>query len=84
MNRNKIEKKLAKENLIIGIYNTKLEKLNNSNLKKVLDNLEYQCDTKVFINRKPYIVSIDEVDGEVDLDIITLKEYEENFGVWED
>ena len=84
MNRKKIEKKLSKENLIIGIYNTKLDKLNNSNLKKVLDNLKYQCDTKVFINRKPYIVSIDEVDGEVDLDIITLKEYEENFGIWED
>ena len=84
MNRKKIEKKLAKENLIIGIYNTKLEKLNNSNLKKVLDNLKYQCDTKVFIKRRTYIVSIDEVDNEVDIDIISLKEYEENFGTWED
>ena len=84
MNRKKIEKKLAKEKLTIGIYNNKLEKLNNSNLKKVLDNLKYQCDTKVFINRKAYIVSIDKIDNEIDLDIITLKEYEENFGSWED
>ena len=84
MNRKKIEKVLNKENLVIGCYNNKLEKLNTNNLKKVLDNLKYQNDTKVFINRKAYIVMIDEVNSEVDLNIITLKEYEESFGAWED
>ena len=83
-NRTKIEKRCAKHNFKIGCYDTKLEQLSDYSLRKVLANIQYSTDTKVSINRKPYIVEIDEVDGEIDFSVTALKEYESRFGKWED
>ena len=83
-NRTKIEKRCAKHNFTIGCYDNKLEQLSDYSLRKVLANIQYSTDTKVSINRKPYIVEIDEVDGEIDFSVTTLKEYESRFGKWED
>ena len=83
-NRAKIEKRCAKHNFKIGCYDNKLEQLSDYSLRKVLENIQYSTDVRVSINRKPYIVEIDEVDGEIDFNVLSLKEYESRFGKWED
>lgn len=83
-NRVKIEKRCAKHNFRIGCYDNKLEQLSEYSLRKVLENIQYSTDVKISINRKPYIVEIDEVDNEVDFSVTALKEYESRFGKWED
>lgn len=81
-NKEIIINKIKSEGYTLGIYDNALDKLNKQNLKKVLDNIKYVSDTKVFINRKPYIVEISEVDSEIDFSIITLDEYESRYGKW--
>lgn len=81
-NKEVIINKIKSEGYILGIYDNTLNKLNKQNLKKVLDNIKYISDTKVFINRKPYIIEISEVDSEVDFNALTLAEYENRYGRW--
>lgn len=81
-NKEIIVSKIKSEGYTLGIYDNILNKLNKQNLKKVLDNIKYVSDTKVFINRKPYIVEISEVDSEIDFNVITLVEYESRYGKW--
>lgn len=81
-NKEIIINKIKSEGYILGIYDNTLNKLNKQNLKKVLDNIKYISDTKVFINRKPYIIEISEVDSEVDFNALTLAEYENRYGRW--
>lgn len=83
-NKDRVEKALNALGYEIGCYDETIERLNSNNLKKVMDNMKYSEDTKVLINRKPYIVQIDEVDNEIDFNVITLAEYEENYGAWEE
>ena len=83
-NREIIVEKLKSEGYILGCWDKQLDKLNKSNLKKVLDNIRYTSDTKVFYNRVPYIVEISECDNEIDFNVLTLKEYEYRYGKWED
>mgnify|MGYP004440540319 CR=1 FL=1 len=83
-NKDRIEKVLNKLGYEIGCYDDTIERLNSNNLKKLMDNMKYSEDTKVLINRKPYIVQIDEVDNEIDFNVITLAEYEELYGAWEE
>ena len=83
-NKQIIIEKVSSEGYDIGIYDRYLDKLNKSNLKKVLDNIRYISDTKVFIDRIPFIVEISEVDNEVDFNVLTLREYEYRYGEWED
>ena len=79
-NKEIIINKIKSEGYIIGIYDNTLNKLNKQNLKKILDNIKYTSDTKIFINRKPYIVEISEVDSEIDFNVISLNEYENRYG----
>ena len=81
-NKEIIVNKIKSEGYTLGIYDNTLNKLNKQNLKKVLDNIKYTSDTKVFINRKPYIIEISEVDSEVDFNALTLAEYENRYGTW--
>ena len=79
-NKEIIINKIKSEGYTLGIYDNMLDKLNKQNLKKVLDNIKYVSDTKVFINRKPYIVEISEIDNEIDFNAMTLNEYESRYG----
>lgn len=79
-NKEIIINKIKSEGYTLGIYDNMLDKLNKQNLKKVLDNIRYTSDTKIFINRKSYIVEISEVDNEIDFNVITLVEYESRYG----
>ena len=81
-NKERIEKRCAKHNFKIGCYDKQLDKLSNYSLRKVLENIQYSTDVKVSINRKPYIVEIDEVDGEIDFNVLSLKAYESRYGQW--
>lgn len=81
-NKEVIINKIKSEGYTLGIYDNVLDKLNKQNLKKVLDNIKYVSDTKVFINRKPHIVEISEVDSEIDFNVILLNEYESRYGKW--
>lgn len=81
-NKEIIVNKIKSEGYILGIYDNALNKLNKQNLKKVLDNIRYISDTKIFINRKPYIIEISEVDSEIDFNALTLAEYENRYGKW--
>ena len=83
-NREIILEKVFNEGYDMGIYDKFLDKLNKSNLKKVLDNIRYTNDTKIFYNRKPFIVEISECDNEIDFNVLSLKEYEYRYGTWED
>ena len=83
-NREIIVEKLKSEGYVLGCWDKQLDKLNKSNLKKVLDNIRYTSDTKVFYNRIPFIVEISECDNEIDFNVLTLKEYEYRYGTWED
>ena len=84
-NREIIVEKVFNEGYDIGIYDKFLDKLNKSNLKKVLDNIRYTSDTKVFYNRTAYVVQIDNsIDLEVDFNMISLETYISMFGNWED
>ena len=83
-NREIIVEKLKSEGYVLGCWDKQLDKLNKSNLKKVLDNIRYTSDTKVFYNRIPFIVEISECDNEIDFNVLTLKEYQYRYGKWED
>ena len=83
-NKQIIIEKIKSEGYDIGIYDKFIDKLNKTNLKKVLDNIRYTSDTKICIDRKPFIVEISEVDNEIDFNVLTLKEYQYRYGKWED
>ena len=83
-NKQIIIEKVLSEGYELGIYDKYLNKLNKQNLKKVLDNIRYTSDTKICINRKPFIVEISECDNEIDFNVLTLNEYEYRYGEWED
>ena len=75
---------LEAEGLLLGCWDSAIDKISDSEFSKILDNISYQNDTKVIIKGKPYICQIDIVDNEVDFDVRSLEWYEERFGKWED
>ena len=66
----------------IGCYDKKMDDLNQTNLKKVLNELEYYLDTRieVFINRKKHIIEVCNVDDEVDFEVLTMSEFRNRNG----
>ena len=79
-NKEQIQEVLEKEGLTIGIYHDLVESIKGKWLKEVLENSPNETDTDVLINRKPHVVEIDTVDGEVDLRVITKEEYIRRYG----
>ena len=79
-NREVIADKIAP--LVIGCYDKKMNDLTQTNLKKVLNELEYDLDTRVevFINRKKHIIEICNVDNEVDFEVLTMSEFRSRNG----
>lgn len=75
-NRDKIIKKLETDGYSIGCYHNNINRLNYQNLKKILKKMCYgSTDVRVFLNRKPYVVEIFDIDGEYDFYMITKEEY---------
>ncbi len=79
-NKIKIKNVANSLDLKIGCYDNKLDLLSKTQLKKVTDNIEFQSDTDVTINRKKYVVEIDIIDNEVDFSVLTKAEYIDRYG----
>jgi hypothetical protein len=80
-NKLEIEKKLTSIGYSLGTYDSKIEKLPNEELGKILNNLEYgSSDIGVTIDRNEYVVEIFHVDNEIDFKLITTKEYAKTYG----
>ena len=75
---------LESEGLLLGCYDPAIDKISDSEFRKILDNISYQNDTKIIVKGKPFIVQIDRVDNEVDFDVRSIYWYQERFGTWED
>jgi hypothetical protein len=80
-NKDHIEKVVNKLGLSIGCYDKLVDSLTVKELNKVLENIEYQTDTEVKINRKKHVVEIDIVEKEVDFNLLTKEEYIDRYGV---
>lgn len=80
-NKQRIERKLKDTQFKMGGYNSNLELLNASNLKKVIDNMLHgSTDVDVSINRKPFVIEIYHVDDEIDFGIISKQTYINRYG----
>jgi hypothetical protein len=80
-NKIEIQKKLMSIGYSLGTYDSKIEKLSKEELGKVLDNIEYgSTDIGITIDRNEYVVEIYHVDNEVDINLITTKEYAKTYG----
>ena len=87
-NKQAIEKKIKEQTSVIGFepklgtYSDKLDKLNQVNLKKVLEAIELldSTDETIFINRKPHVVEIVWIEDEVDLNVLSKDEHLERYG----
>jgi hypothetical protein len=76
-----IQRKLIGLGLSLGTYDSRIEKLSNEDMLKILDNMEYgSTDIGVTIGKNDYVVEIYHVDNEVDLNLITTKEYALTYG----
>ena len=79
-NREILEAEAKELDLEIGCYNNKVDKLTKKELNKVLENMEFQADTDVFLNRRLHVVEIDIVDSEIDFNILSQSEYVGRYG----
>lgn len=80
-NKDIIEKKVTELGCKIGCWNNDIEKLSRLNLNKVLRGLEEEyTDVLVDVDKEKYIVEIATVDDEKDLNMISKKAYENQYG----
>jgi hypothetical protein len=80
-NKREIEQKLMSIGFSLGTYDNKIDKLSKEELVKILDNIEYgSTDIGVIIDRNEYVVEIYHVDNEVDIKLISTKEYAKTYG----
>lgn len=79
-NKEIILKEIERIGCTLGCWDNMMEKLSKTELKKVLENIEFEADTDVKINRKQYVVQIDNVDEEIDFNVITKEEYIDQCG----
>jgi hypothetical protein len=80
-NKLEIQQKLMGVGLLLGTYNSKIEKLSKEDLAKILENIEFgSTDIGVTIGAKDYVVEIFHVDNEVDFNLITTREYVLTYG----
>lgn len=81
-NKELVDEVIAKEELVLDSYDSKLDKIPAKQFQKVLDAIGYGSSSSIHIsfNNKDYIVEISEVDSEVDIWLITREEYESQYG----
>jgi hypothetical protein len=76
-----IQQKLMSLGLLLGTYETRIEKLSKEDMSKILENIEYgSTDIGVTIGENDYVVEIFHVDNEVDFNLITTREYALTYG----
>jgi hypothetical protein len=76
-----IQQKLMSLGLLLGTYDSGIEKLSKEGMAKILDNIEYgSTDIGVTIGENDCVVEIYHVDNEVDFNLITTREYALTYG----
>ena len=86
-NKEVITNELNKLGFELGCYDSQLDKASKKTIKDLLWYLkEDATDVDVKIGRKLYVVEINTVDGEKDLNVLSKEEYIECYGSsrWED
>lgn len=80
-NKQRVSEKLSKEGFIIGCWDKQLDKLNYNNIKKILDDIPFGAtDIQVSLNRKKYIVEVNDVDNEYDFKMTAKSTYLNKYG----
>ena len=80
-NKEKLIKAINGMGYELGCYHHAIESLAPNQLKKILEGVKYgSVDIKVSMKRKPHIVEISYVDNEIDFNIMTLSDYENQYG----
>ena len=79
--RKKLEREIKRNDFIVGIYDDKLDSIDDSAYRKIIENMFHgSTDILININRKKYIVEVSHVDNEIDFNVMELKEYEAQYG----
>ena len=81
-NKQRIEKVAKDTWLTMGCWDPKLELLSEKAIKQVLSAIPFEADCLVYIDRRKHVVEINIVDTELDLSVMTLADYEFNYGEW--
>lgn len=80
-NKEKLTKAINGMGYELGCYRNAIESLAPNQLKKILEGVKYgNTDIKVSMKRTPHIVEISYVDNEIDFNIMTLSDYENQYG----
>lgn len=81
-NEVKIQEAAQKLGLQVGNrgFDEKINLLSAKALKEVIMNMEFATDTDIKIQRKSYVIEIDIVDNEIDLNVLTKAEYINRYG----
>lgn len=80
-NKELLECELKRLGLELGCYNDKINRINKSEVKKILNNIEEEhTDIKIKFMKKDYVIEIKTVDKEKDLDMLSLEEYNSLYG----
>jgi hypothetical protein len=80
-NKELISKRIKENGYTIGCYNDKIEKVSKTDILKVLDSVDNLWgDVPVSIKGVDYIVEIATVDNEIDFNILTALDYENQYG----
>lgn len=82
-NKDLIEKSIKVNGYTIGCYDLKIEKLDKSEIKKIIEAVEFydSTDVSVSLNNQEYVVEVFSVDNEMDFNLMSRKEYNETYGV---
>lgn len=76
-----IKQKLLSLGYSLGCYDSAIEKVSKEELVNIIDNLEFgSTDVGITIDSKEYVVEIFHVDNEVDLNVVTPKDYAKTYG----
>lgn len=81
-NKEQVEETISKEGLVLCSCTKDIEKLPKKELSRVLDTIGYGSSTNIYMNfdNTDYIVEVSEVDSEVDIWLVTRKDYEDIYG----
>lgn len=84
-NKETIEVKIKSLGYSMGCYDNDINKLNESEVKNILNNLDQDyTDIKVTLNKSVYIIELATVDNEKDLNMLSLIEYNDRYGEFEE
>ncbi len=84
-NKESIIAGLNKQGLTLGCWDDSVEKVTKKEMKRVIESIGFgSCTVHLVLRNKDYVLTIDEVDNEVDFKLETREEYEDYAGIIEE